>query len=214
MITNTVSGQYDEEKFIYDCIDLKLLSYYFALPAVVIAVNANNQTVDVKPTIMKKYNGQNIERAKICNVPFQFPRGGDAYITLPIKVDDEGLLIFAQRDISNWKQLGGIQPLKSNRLLNYNDCVFIPGISSQPRKVTYDSNNISIVKDSGVITITNNEINAPDYTIKCKNIEASGTITAIGIIKSLADVIANTISLLTHKHSGVTSGGSNTGEPL
>ena len=210
-----VGGQFTLDKIIHEYFKLFMLELNFALPAVVEAVNPSKQTVDVKPTLMKRYeSGKNVERAIIRNVQFQFPRGGDSCITLPIKPGDEGLLVFSCRDISSWKNSGGVQPLHSTRLLDYNDAVFIPGVSSYPRAISeYDADNITIIKNGKKITVKDGELDAPDYHINCKSIYASDTIEALNTITSATDVVAGGISGKTHVHGGVASGPYDTGIP-
>lgn len=216
MAASEVGSQFTLDKIISEYFRLFMLELNFALPAVVEAVDVGKQTVDVRPTLMKRYeDGRNVSRAIIRNVQFQFPRGGDSYVTLPIKPGDEGIIIFSGRDLSSWKESGGLQPLHSTRLLDYNDAVFIAGVSSYPRAVSgYDPDNITIVKNGKKITVKDQVLDAPDYHINCKSLFASETIEATSTITSATDVIAGGISGKTHVHSGVTSGGSNTGEPV
>ncbi|MGL4509245.1 phage baseplate assembly protein V [Cetobacterium sp.] len=49
--------------------------------------------------------------------------------------------------------------------------------------------------------------------LKSKLIEVDGPLTAKGIIKSMTDVVAKTVSLIKHVHSGVQGGPSKTGGP-
>lgn len=215
MAESEVGGQFTLDKIINEYFRLFMLELNFALPAVVEAVDVSKQTVDVRPTLMKRYeSGKNATRAIIKNVQFQFPRGGDSYVTLPIKPGDEGIIIFSGRDLSSWKTAGGIQPLHSTRVLDYNDAVFIAGVSSYPRAVDgYDPDNITIVKNGKKITVRDQVLDAPDYHINCKSLFVSETIEAVSTITSATDVIAGGISGKTHVHGGVSSGQSNTGVP-
>lgn len=209
MSKGEVGSQFTLDKIISEYFRLFMLDMNFALPAVVESVNPSKQTVDVRPTLMKRYSdGRNVQRSIIKNVQFQFPRGGDSYVTLPIKPGDEGILIFAGRDISSWKISGGTQPLHSTRMLDYNDAIFIPGVSSFPKSVSgYDPDNITIVKNGKKITVKDGVLDAPDYHINCKSILSTGLIT------SETDVIAGGISGKTHVHGGVQGGPSDTGVP-
>lgn len=218
----SVGQQFNLQRVVREFIRLFMLDMNFSLPAVVEAVHPDKQTVDVRPTIMKRnqLTKQNYQRALLLNVPFQFPRGGDSYVTLPIKPGDEGVLIFAGRDIRAWKELGGAQPIRSDRILDYNDALFIPGISAIPNAVPgYDPDNITIVKNGKKITVKDGTLEAPEYDFICKNINASGTvvvgqtITATGAISSATDVMAGGISAKNHVHAGQYSSTSKTGIP-
>ena len=148
-------------------------------------------------------------RAVITNVPFWMYRAGDTYITLPIKEGDTGLAIFSQRDITNWKVVGGEVPLQSKRIFNYNDALFLPYFGPSSKAVpNYNPNNITIVKNGKVIEVKDGVLDAPDYEINCKSLHATG------IVKSDTDCVSGSISGATHVHSGVSTGSSNTGAPV
>ena len=67
---------------------------------------------------------------------------------------------------------------------------------------------IEINEITGHIAVT-----ASDLTLSITSITATGTLLVNGLIKSMNDVVAKTISLFMHKHPGVQSGGASTGQP-
>ena len=207
-----VAGMYGSFDTVFKkFLNIFMRSFYVCLPCVVEAVNVTKQTVDIRP-VLKTYNtvtGNSVSRALISNVPFWMYRAGDTYMTLPIKPGDTGLAIFSQRDISNWKEVGGEVPLQSTRIFDYNDALFLPYFGPVSNAVSnYNPNNITIVKNGKVIEVQDGTLNAPDYAIECKSVHATGT------IKSDTDCISGTISGRTHKHGGVSTGTSNTGVPV
>lgn len=220
----SVGQQFDLKRIIREYMRLFMLEASFALPGRVEAVHPGTQTVDVRPTLMKRYpvTGKNAPRALLVNVPFQFPRGGDSYVTLPIKAGDEGLIVFSGRDIRAWKELGGTQPLRSGRILDYNDALFLPGISAIPNAVSgYDPDNITIVKNGKKITVKDGTLEAPEYDFICKNITASGNVTvgqavlATGAVSSATAIgVVGGPDLGSHVHSGVQRGNSTTDAPV
>lgn len=195
---------------------LCMLDYYFCLPCVVVAVNLDKQTVDIRP-VLKSYSkatNTSSQRALIADVPFWMYRANDTYITLPIKPGDTGLAIFSQRDITNWKEVGGEVVLQSDRIHDYNDALYLPYFGAAATAVpNYNPENITIVKNGKPIEVKDGILDAPDYHINCKSIYASSTIDADGTITSTIDCVSGTISGATHTHGGVTSGHSNTGVP-
>ncbi|MGL5376882.1 MAG: hypothetical protein ACRDAT_01065 [Cetobacterium sp.] len=82
--------------------------------------------------------------------------------------------------------------------------------------VEFDAENsiYRIYSKNKIIIESENEILLKSKLIKVEGPqENTETITAKGIIKSLEDVLAKTISLLKHLHSGVQGGPSDTGGP-
>lgn len=206
----SVPAQYDMERWFTEMLRLNMYGYNTCLPCVVEAVNAQAQTVDVRPLLQSYLPASNtsFSRALIPNVPFWVYRAGDTYITLPIKPGDTGLAIFCQRDITNWKNVGGEVPLQSNRVMDYNDAFFLPYFGAIPQAISdYNPDYIEIVKNGKKITVQDGTLNAPDYHIECASIHATGTIT------SDTDCISGTISGKSHVHGGVQGGPSTTGEP-
>lgn len=210
-VQNT-AGMYGEIDTLFKrLLDLFMLDYYFCLPCEVIAVNPGKQTVDIRP-VLKAYSRESntsVSRALIANVPFWMYRAGDTYMTLPIKPGDTGLAIFSQRDISNWKVTGGEVALQSTRIHDYNDALFLPYFGPLAKAVpNYNSNNITIVKNGKTIEVKDGILYAPEYTIECAAVHATGTVV------SDTDCISAGISGKSHVHSGVSSGSSNTGAPV
>lgn len=109
-----------------------------AMPGVIKSFNTANQTATVQPGIKLKWaNGDGTftyyEMPLIVNVPLVFPCAGGFAVTLPVAVDDPCLLIFSQRSIDNWLQLGGVQPPEQNtqgaRHHSLTDAMAIVGIA-------------------------------------------------------------------------------------
>jgi len=209
-------NQLDEAQYLRRMFDIFVSELNFCLPCVVEKVNADKQTVDIRPTLKSYYVGrkENVSRPIIPDVPFQVFRAGDTYISLPIKVGDTGLAIFSQRDISNWKKIGGELPLQSYRQCDYNDAIFLPYVGSENKAIeNYNTNFIEIVKSGKKITVKDGVLDAPEYEINCKKLNASESITAGTTITALVDVLANAISLFSHIHGGVQTGDKTTGTP-
>ena len=209
-----------EERFFKELLDNNMLKLYFGLPAVIVKLHLDRNQVDVQPVIKRKdvATGEHYADTIIKDVPFQFAKAGNDYITLPLKVGDTGWLSFSQRDLTNWKQRGNFSNLNTERYLDKDDAIFFPGICHELNCVSdYNASAIVINKDAKKITINNGVIDAPDYTINCKQLNAS-----VGIKTPLAEIAtaiisaaltAVGISWIVHTHSGVTAGNSSTGGP-
>jgi hypothetical protein len=69
---------------------------------------------------------------KLQKCPVKFFGGGGLYMTHPIAVGDECLVVFARRCIDNWWQQGGVQKPFDFRMRDINDGFCIPGFFSMP----------------------------------------------------------------------------------
>lgn len=211
----TAAGQYDNERWFIEMFGLCMYNYNTCLPCKVVSVNYEAQTVDIQPTL-KAYvpsSGTYIDRPVIKNVPFWIYRAGDTYITLPIKVGDTGIAIFSQRDMSSWKEVGGSVALPTNRVMDYNDAVYIPYLGTKATAVKgYNPDHIEIVKNGKTITVKDGTLEAPEYDLICKNITCQA-VHATDTIVSDTDCISGSISGKSHTHGGVQGGSSSTGGP-
>lgn len=70
---------------------------------------------------------------------------------------------------------------------------------------------INFDKDGNINITSNNDIN---IVAGGGDINVTGDIHVTGSIDATGDIVASTVSLKTHLHSGVTTGGSNTGQPV
>ncbi len=78
------------------------------------------------------YNQDNGHKYPVLSqVPLLVLQGGGKYIKFPVKKDDKVLLLFCDRDISNWHALGNeLQPLPSKRNHSLSDAIAICGVNS------------------------------------------------------------------------------------
>ena len=111
-----------------------------AFPGIVTKVNLEAQTVEVKVAIMGVVSDENdtatyVQYPILPDVPIVWPRAGGLSITLPVAVDDECLVVFADRCIDAWWQSGGVQRPIDSRKHDFSDAFAIFGITSQPRRL-------------------------------------------------------------------------------
>lgn len=87
---------------------------------------------------------------KLVDLPIQYPSGGGATMTLPMKKGDEVLLSFSARAIDKWWQEGGVQEQDQYRMHSMQDGFAIPGFRSQPRKLkNVNPSTLQIRTDDG-----------------------------------------------------------------
>jgi len=221
-----------------------------AMPAMVVAgsggsssFNPAKMTVSAQPTVqarVKTPTGEWIPATLPVHpdCPVIFPGGGGFYLTFPLAVGDEGLLVYASRCIDAWWQSGGIQPQAEVRMHDLSDGFFLPVCFSNPNVPPDISTNsvqlrskdgstyveigsgqiVNIVAPGGAKLIGNLEVTG---TVKADGLETgaaglnvTGNIHATGTVTGDVDIVADGKSFNVHIHGGVQSGSGDTGPPL
>lgn len=109
-------------------VESRLLDLHTCLPGIVEKYNKTKNTIDVTPSLKRKYEtGEIVNLPVIMNVPIAFPRGGNFSLTYPIKKGDSVILIFSERSLDVWKKSGGIVDPQNPRKFNITDAFAIPG---------------------------------------------------------------------------------------
>lgn len=215
-----------------------------ALPGIVSGFNASAMTCTVQPAIsgarlVRGGSVVDVNLPVLLDCPVCFPSGGGATLTFPIKPGDECLVVFSSRCIDSWWQLGGVQGQAEMRMHDLSDGFVIPGPRSQPRKISVSNDAVQLRTDDGAAYVEINPathkikaLTSGDVEIQATNITLKGNIildgqitqqntaggsttaTMIGPVNVTNDVTAGGKSLKTHVHSGVQTGGGNTGQPV
>ena len=184
-----------------------------AFPAIVQSVDLTAMTLVATPAIKGVATNSSGQQSyqimpQLVDVPICFPSAGGFSLTLPIAKGDEVLIVISSRCMDAWWQSGGIQQPIELRMHDLSDGFAIPGPRSQPRVVTgISSANARLVNDTGTVYLEITPLGAinmvaPTGVSITGNVVISGTLEIDGI------------PFATHVHSGVTSGGSNTGPPV
>lgn len=129
---------------IQDIIRATLVELNTCMPGVIVSYDAATSRCDVSPGFARKFIDPSLGdtsdgvtfRADITDVPIMFPRGKDGGITFPIAPGDPVLLVFSQRALDDWKDVGGAAVPPSARLHNITDAIAIPGLFSLPDAVS------------------------------------------------------------------------------
>lgn len=136
----------------------------------------------------------------IHNVPLQFPcgNGGKSGMTFPIKQGDTCIIIFSDHQLDSF--LSGVE---SDDMRNHsmNDAYAIPTVFSDAVPTLKNHPNDVCIFHNGSLV----RLNSSYMTISL----ADGTFVSIGS----GDCVVNGISVVHHKHGGITRGGSKTDEP-
>lgn len=217
-----------------------MLEHRTAVPGIIKAVNMESGalvSVDVQIAIEQMVaNADGISSkpspiATIQGVPLVLPysQGNGLSITIPIKVGDECLIIFADRSIDNWQFNGGLQSPVENttpRSHHLTDAICIPGAMNNATAIAqYNQEAVEIRnKDHGTfLSLKDDEIKAKigtsTYTMTQSMITLDAeTVTITGEacnINSTTTTVSGTlvdslgVALETHIHTD-SQGGSTT----
>jgi len=189
------------------------------VPGHVLAFDPVRQLAQVQVGIQRvDINNASFTVPPIIEVPVCFP-GGDFALEYQIDPGCEGLIHFSQRCVDGWLQSGGVAANPIGRFHNLQDALFMPGYRSLPNVLPdFQNNGIRLRNESGdqFAWLKNDGSIAVENAAGHIRIAADGTVTINGAtITPAGDVVsAAGVSLSTHVHGGVQSGGSNTGAPV
>lgn len=200
---------------IFDAIDSHIKKIHTAMPAIVKSYDEKLKKVSVQPCFMDKeideLSGQEIPKPLpvIQSVPVLFPRTKLSYIHFPIDIDDYVLLIFTERSIDKFTQIGGLVESNANYKHELTDCVALAGFYpfSQPmlgvdKKALQIVNNLSEIKlaEDGKIYLSNRgavsaEAKLPDEPLVLGNILVDFSNKLIDSINKIADALQKNIGV-------------------
>lgn len=186
--------------------------------------------VDVQ-VIVTQLTGNNtvVANPSISNVPYFRLQGGKNAIVIDPQVGDIGIACFCQRDISSVKSIRAIAPPGSHRMFSFSDAVYLGGmLNGTPEQyIKFDGSGIEVYSPTKITCM------APEILLEAESrvtmdtplvqitgqmvqtgARGSGAQTSGGITNTGGTISSNGVVLETHVHSGVTSGGANTGTPV
>lgn len=211
------------------------------IPAIVDEFDATTQRVSATPAIRGKFiNPDNqveyVDLPKITNIPLAIIKSAGLKITYPVEIGQNCTLIFSQRSIDNFIIEGGIQnpfdgpnPKKTQiRCMDLTDALCFPGIitdketienyatdaieirsADNKTKVSVKENSLKLVQGNASMELTGDNINMTAATINITGTTAVNITSPATAVGSVTTIDAK--AFLTHVHSGVLTGGSNTG---
>ena len=156
----------------------------------------------------------------ISNIPVFRSQGGAAAVIIDPAVGDIGLAAFCDRDISVVKATGEISGPGSWRQNDWADGVYIGGYLNET-PTTYiqasDEIGVTVLTPGGSFTLTSNgtlTTTVPSFNVIAPEISMTGSVLITGTLTITGDVTGDGIDLKNHVHSGVQSGGDDTGPPV
>lgn len=198
-----------------------------ALPGIIQNFDAVAMTCTVQPAIQALIRDESgalspVDMPLLLDCPVQFPAGGGCTLTFPVKPNDECLVVFASRCIDSWWQSGGIQAQAELRMHDLSDGFALLGFRSQPRVIGAVSTIAAQLRsDDGVafveINPTTHAVNATTtgpMALTAPLVTINGNVQVNGRVDTTGDVKAGTISLQSHRTSGVTAGTGTSSTPV
>ncbi|WP_083196083.1 MULTISPECIES: Gp138 family membrane-puncturing spike protein [Pseudomonas] len=189
-----------------------------ALPGLIESFDAVAMTCTVQPAIQSRVRDKSgtqtlVDMPLLLDCPVQFPAGGGCTLTFPVKPGDECLVVFASRCIDAWWQSGGVQAPAEYRMHDRSDGFALLGFRSQPRVIGAVSTSAAQLRsDDGATFISVAPGGAVAITAPA-GLTINADVVVNGKVTTTGDVKAGTISLQTHKHTGVQAGSSTSGGP-
>lgn len=224
--------QNDPEVAMRAALDGRQAVIWTALPGIVTKVNWDEETLEVQPAIQGSVIDENgkvvyVNYPKLIHVPIQWPKAGGFALTFPIAAGDEVLIHWACRAIDSWWQSGGIQKPVEVRMHDLSDGFAAVGISSIPNvfpsinttgvqlRNKLGTSYIEISADGKVKVVSASEVDITAPSVKVTgNMDLTGNLAVTGNISGTGTMTGpGGISLTTHKHTGVTTGGGTSGGP-
>lgn len=202
-----------------------------SIPGHIVTFNPATQRAQVQVGLERNLvtGGVQIPRV-IEDVPVHFA-GGDYTLEFEVGNGTEGAIFFSQRCLDGWKNTGGVAANPLPRFFDMQDCYFVPGVRSQPNAIQgFQNNGIRIrnkagnqfawLKNDGSVMLENGAgfvrlmadgtVNINGFTV-----DPSGNVVAPANMAVKADLTNDGVNVgKTHKHSGVQTGGGNTGNPI
>ena len=205
--SRNVAGNYSLASLIRLAIEKSAANTDDMLPAKVISYNRATNRATVQPVIQVVTTAnQRLSRGVLASVPVLQLGGGGFVLSFPLAAGDLGWIKASDRDISLFLQSYNENPPNTQRKHSFEDALFIP--DNMMRGVTLADNAgvcLQAVDGSASIVLVGDEVKiASDTKI---------TMTAPEIVLDSANIDAGGIRFDTHEHTGVQTGGGQTGSP-
>lgn len=191
------------------------------LPATVIAYDRATNMATVRPIIaLLTTGGDIVPRAQVARVPVVALGGGGFVINFPLQPGDRGWIEASDRDISLFMQgMSDDQPPNTMRLHSFEDGRFLPDVFAAYDVGDVGDDAMTIQSLDGSVRIELSPVRirmvAPDVQIDTDQLTVNGPTLLNGDVETVGTLTNNGVDVgSTHPHSGVQTGGGNSGPPL
>jgi len=114
-----------------DAFDAMTRRMMFCLPGRITTFDAETQRAQIEFGIQPVINGTPRQALTADNVPVQFAGDNEWYHWHQITPGEtEGIIVFSQRNMEQWKQAGGPAAPADRRTFSGGDAMFVPGVRS------------------------------------------------------------------------------------
>lgn len=209
----------DAEEATRAALDGRQATMYTSGPGIITAVDYTTMTCSVQPAIQgsvvdESGQVQYVNLPLLIHVPIVYPSCKGFSLTFPLIPGDEVFVSWAMRCIDAWWQSGGIQKPMEARMHDLSDGFAFPGPRSVPNVIpSISSTSVQLRNNTGTCYIeiaASGQINI----VAPIGMQITGNLLVTGSIHSDVSIGTSTVSLNTHVHSGVTTGGGNSGPPV
>lgn len=189
-------------EIIDDIVDDKLFDLNIAMPATVVSVDAKKRRVSVQPSFRRVFVNipEPVDIPVIQDVPLAEIRANDALISMPIAKGDHVLLIFSQRDLTDWKKTGGRDVPATSRRNHLSDAIALPCLYPSDHAIDVDPNALVVRYGGSRISLKKSEslkleaVNAKlDMTKDGKFYVGNGTVELLDLLNQTLTQIQNTL---------------------
>lgn len=184
----------------------------------IVSFDPANQTAEVQIKMSYVVNDEITEYPLLLDCPCIILAGGEGALTMPIQAGDSCLVLFNDRDMDNWFAGGQTMPPRTDRMHDFSDAIALVGLRNQQNKLgAYLAQGTELKYGNSTIQLENGKVTLKNGTSTVVMDNGNVTVTATNIALTGAVAVTGTFSVNgkdvgdTHKHSGVTSGNSNTG---
>lgn len=168
-------------------------------------------------------NNETVSHGEITNVPYFRLQGGSNAVIIDPKVGDIGMCSFSTRDISSVKLARAIAPPGSRRSYDMSDAMYFGGfLNEAPAQyihftdtgiTVYSPNQVDV--EAPLVNVIANLTTINSDTIINGNLSVIGDSNMTGAFNTVGTITNNGVDIgSSHKHSGVQTGGGNTGNPI
>ena len=119
------------------------------LPGRIESYDASTQKCAVQPLLREVFPASTITLPKLTDVPVVWPRGGGAFITLPLAKGDTVAIHISGRSLDKWLTEGGEVTPDDTRKFSIGDAVVYPGLVPFSANVDAHASNVVVGFESG-----------------------------------------------------------------